>query len=242
MGIFHLVCPASGLGIVIEDVVLVLVAEEHGQFAPIAPPIPGNYNSYGSIDYEGDEAADRRILQGFSGLKEQGHLTIEAEDLDNLSGPPSVDDIQALIDDLRQGQVDTTWVRALGQRVGFVLVLESIYNAAVATARASAEGKQLEARLAALPFDDLVAASLHPGPLAAALVEDTKATRAALIELALFRSWFDKHGKWTPKPIGDQYSGTDLRRRASAARKQLAPWPRLVAAVDDYVKNIQRDG
>jgi len=240
MGMFHLVCPASGLGIVTEDVVLVFVAWEGKAFAPIAPPLRGTYDSYGSIEVIRVEETARRVLAGFAELKKKRQLGVSNK-TNNLEGDPSVKNVKALVDDVRQGQVDETWVLAMGKNLGFVIVLASIYDAGIGAARSSADGERLAARLATADFGELLKASLGAPELARALVADTKQTRGALVSLALFRSWFDARGSWKPDPIGQQFFADELRRRVKQAKKKLAAWPGIVKAVTAYEAGIEAD-
>jgi hypothetical protein len=248
MGILHLVCPASNLGITTEDVVCFLVAHDGKRFAPIAPGISGTYDSYGGIEDVDADAVSKRVLAGFKELKKEGNLGVEAKGETNLDGDPSLKNIEALLADIRQGQVDETWVRAVDRRVGFILVLDGIHEAAIAAVRATAEGKALEKTLKGASFDALVQATLDAGgakgkagALPRMLVEDDEKTRAALVRLGLFRNWFDEHAAWKPEPLGEQYSSTELRVMVKKAIKDLAEWPPLVKAVRAYESELEDD-
>lgn len=219
MGLFHLKCVASGLGIVTENVALILVARDAGAWVPVAPPIRGAYDTYGSIDQITMNEVVQRIVSGFMSLE------VSAEE-------PT---LRGCLEEIRQGVIlnsvgnETALVRAQGKPLGFVMVLSSMYDAVVTMGRAANEHVALEA----MPFEALL-----PNALAAALTEDTRATRNALINLQLFRSWFS--GSWEPVAVGVQLSSRDLRGLAEKARVDFAKWPALVKAIEAYQRDSTR--
>jgi len=245
MGIFHLRCQASGLGIVTENVALILVARDGKVFAPIAPPIRGQYDSYGSIEKIAFGPTTERILAGFVDLYEKQELLIPDFDPSNPFGDDlSPESLRGLLEYMRQGLIfeavrsegtaESTLVRARGLSLGFVMVLAPIYDAAVAMVKESVAGEALAGSLAQQAFGALVEASLGAPALSRALVEDSSGTREALIDFALLRSWFDSHGSWSADYVGAQYSRRELRGLIRTAKANLARWPQLVAAVDEY--------
>jgi len=238
MGIFHLSCPASGLGIVVEDVQLVLVASAGKKFVPVAPPIGGTYDSFGCIVEPNADATSRDLIQAARDLKEKKQLGVEGTG--NLEGDPAMDDLVAFFNDVRQGQVDETWVRAMDRRLGYVLVLDDIFDAAVKATRrldpARAE------TLANGSWDALLDAAFGSDALARALAVESPEARRTLVEFVLFRTWFDAgSASWTPEANGNQYFPDDLRDMVQAARERLSAWPELLSAVELYEAAIDDD-
>src|SRR4051812_10967916 len=106
MGLFHLLCPASRLGIVREHVTLVLVAKDGDVFAPIAPPIRGRYDTYGSIERIDFGATTQRTLEGFTNLFEKQELHIPTPDPSNaFSELISSEGLRGLLEHIRQGAI-----------------------------------------------------------------------------------------------------------------------------------------
>lgn len=216
MGIFHLRCPASGLGIVSEECVLLLVARvEKGRFSPVAPPVRGRYDSYGRLAGIGSGPAPRAILAGAKALAKKSALAAEGG-----GRLPSLKTSAAFLADVRQGQVDGTWITADGRRVGYVIVLASVFDAVAAESKGR-----------------VTTAAILGDPLAARFFGEDG---AGLVQLAKFRAGFDAlGGSWTPKPIGMQYSGTELRRHAKKALEKFEGRPKLIAAVRAYAESLE---
>lgn len=227
VGVSDLTCAASGLGIVGSvSVALVLVAEG----APIAPPIWGDYDGYGSI--EPYSTTTEIVARGVAELVARGALVPGPE----YAETPTV---RAFLEDVRQGMIlqsvgnDALLVRVAGLPIGFVTVLDDIYDAAVKLVRATPEGEDIEelegdalvARALGVPA---VSAAFAPQPLAGATLQ--------LADLALFRHWFDPRGTWHPRYSGDQLSPAELARRVTAAREALGP--AFAKAVDAYARRV----
>jgi len=249
MGLFHLLCPASHLGIVIEDVALVLVAKDGEVFAPIAPPIRGQYDTSGSIERIDFGPTTRQTLAGFTDLHAKRELHLPYSDPSNPFGDDlSPASLRGLLEHVRQGLIfesvrgnaESTMVRVCGRNLGFVTFLGPIYDAAVSMVRESAAGEALMDRLANMDFLALVEATLAAPVLSRALVNETSPTRDALVDLALFRSWFDARGSWSADYVSEQYSSRDLRRMVRDAKTDLARWPAMVEAVEAYERNSLR--
>ncbi len=253
MGLFHLLCPASRLGIVTEEVVLVLVAQGDEGFAPVAPPIRGDYDTYGSIEGIDFGPVTERILAGLNESWAKGDLLVPDPDPGNPFGAElSPAGLRGLLEHVRQGGIlesvrvegvtASAMVRMRGRSLGFVMILAPIYDAVVDMVAETAAGRALEERLDAATFGALVEASLGVPEVARTLVEETSDTRSSLFQLALFRSWFDGRGSWSAVYVGDQYSKRDLRAMVRQAKAELARWPEIVKAVEAYERDSLRLG
>lgn len=235
MGITHLKCAASGLGIVSEPIALVLVADDGGRWAPLAPPLFGHYDSYGSIELPTLTDGARATLEGFVALERRGALTFSAQGRESTS-EISEANLRALLEDVRQGMIlralgDESWVvRAGGKPLGFTVLLWSIFEAIVSVARKEMPTEERD-ELADAPLAELVAKALGAPDVAPALVSE--ANRDDLVDLVHARSWFDARRAWTPAE-GAQFSNAELRAMANAAKKDLAAWPPLVRAIQRY--------
>jgi len=227
MGHFNLTCAASGLSIVdTESVALVLVAGG----APIAPPIWGDYDGYGSI--EPRSTTTNIVARGIAELVAKGALEPGPE----YAETPTV---RAFLEDVRQGMIlqgvgnDELLVRVADLPIGFVTVLDGIYEAAVEVVRATAEGAANEE----LEDDDLLARALGTPAVSAAFTPRPFAEASLYItDLALFRHWFDPRGTWTPRYEGAQPSETERARRVKRAREVLGLG--FAKAVDAYARRV----
>lgn len=74
MGLFDAVCAGSGLGLSIEDIALVLVGRDGERWLPVAPPIRGKYDGYGSIEEIDFDPTAQGLLAGFMELHTQQQL------------------------------------------------------------------------------------------------------------------------------------------------------------------------
>lgn len=243
MGIHHLRCAVSGLGIVTEPVVLVFIAKHGEHFVPIAPPIAGDYDSYGSIELEHLHEVASQVLTGLLALRERGELVFAAAD-NPVGHELSVANLRAVIEEVRQGAIlasvgdPALLVRVGGMELGFVMVLDRIYDAVVSTARTD----ELEEQLDEADFATLVTMALGAPAIASSLVADVPEIRTALEDLVMFRSWFDRARAFTPGAVGSQFSGRELEQQVARAKVDLAAWPELVAAVEAYQRRSLRMG
>lgn len=239
MGTFELVCAGSGLAIFAEEVALVLVAKEGEEWAPVAPPVRRKYDGYGSIEGIVLDRAAKGVLAGFVALDaEQGlHLPYGPWD---LSGDDQ-SKLRELLEHVRQGlllapvlaaDAPSPFVTAHGLPLGFVVFYAPFYKAVVKLASAAAPS--LVERLELCPFDARVEAALGAPVVARALADDNLVTDMALLDLALFRTWFDARGSWSADYEAGQFSGAERRAKIEAARARLAQWPALLATIDEY--------
>jgi hypothetical protein len=244
MGTFHLACAASGLGIVCEDTVVVLLGRENQTriWMPIAPPIAGNYDSYGRIDDIDFDSVAERTAAGFTRLYESNELVLSWPDDPRCvpSDGASPESLRSVLEDIRQAGLTSRHTLACGQELSYVIVLQNVYETAVDMVADSVVGRALAERLDASTFDVVVTDSLAAGALPRALVDDTSDTRAALVRFAQFRSWFDREQRWSPEHVGHQYSRQELRELVRAARKRFTKWPALVEAANEYERDSLR--
>jgi hypothetical protein len=249
MGIVHAICQASGLGIashVFADVRVVLVAPVGDTFEPIALPIYGNFDDYGNIEKPVLLDGDRAIASGILDMHARGELWWS--DTAEIDAEISEANLVAILEEIRQGMIfeavrqpdaPSLSMRANGVPIYFVYILDRFYDAVITMQRRAMSEQQqdeLDERQEG-PFEVLAAAVAVP-ELSARLLADTSSTRDELVELGLFRSWFDRHRTWRPISTGEQFTGPELRARAKAARTELAPWPALVSVLDRYEQRI----
>ncbi len=240
MGLFDLRCQATGVTVSISDVVLVILAKGDATYAPLAVPIRGHYDGYGSMDRIGFDATTARTLAGFNELHARKELVFPRTPQEPFGGEVSTLGLRALLEDIRQGGIfescrgerPSTLVRAGGRGLAYAFVIREVFDTAVEMVRDRVSGETLAARLRESSFETLVSESLRGSPLARELVDDNADTRAALIDFALFNWWFDRASAWTPDHVGDQPSRADVRARLRDAKKRLAQWPQIVEALD----------
>jgi hypothetical protein len=239
MGITHAVCNATSLGIRNEPVYVLLVAQAGDTFAPVALPIYGEYDSYGSIEKPGLTPTDLPILRGFVAMRASGELALP--DPHELGDAISVENLRALLEDVRQGSIfeevrpsdaPPLLVRARGLSLGFVFILEEVYDALVSIALKAAGDERVDA-LTDGGLSALVAAAFGASELAPRLIDDSHQVRNAHIDFVLFRERFGSRCSWKPAAVGHQFTRAELRKRVAHAR---AAWPELAQVIDRYDK------
>ena len=227
MGIYHSVCAVSSLGIVSETVILVFVAKVGGSFLPLALPVYGDYDSYGSVDNPALLETELAMLRGFVDLNKRGEIQFAEQH--EFGMDVSTQNLQALINEVHQGSIfesarkeDTpsTLVQVRGSPLGFVFILSDIYDAVVKTVREAVGDERIDA-LTDSAFPALIAEAMGSPSLSSAFFDDSLWTRGELADFVLFRSWFDARRTWEPSFTGDQcsqFTRAELRERISNAR------------------------
>lgn len=237
MGISHVVCNATGLGIRNEPVYVLLVAQAGDTFAPVALPVYGEYDAYGSIEKPALTPTDLPILRGFVAMHASGDLALpEGHEFGDAL---SEENLRALLEDLRQGSIleevrprdaPSLLVRARGLSLGFTFILEAVYDELVSIARKAAGDERIDA-LTDGGLEALVAAAFGPSAIAPTLVDDSHQVRDALADFALFRERFGARCSWKPTAAGHQFTRAEIRERVVSA---LTAWPELARIIDRY--------
>lgn len=230
MGVFDVFCAESGIALN-GDTRLVMLAESgNGRFEPIALPIKGCYNRYGSIDADDDS------------LDENGRAVFEFCKKLKYDTPPFGKEFEEHLSVLNMGPSEDSWAEWNGHRVSFALLHGGIYDAIVQTvmsggkpnwtpySKASLKNKLLQSLFDEAFRNAAISRAIYP--------KFPAKLQAELIELLRFRAWGTT---LTPLDITkcDQFTGFSRRQNVegapedylNAARKKYEPFPLLLDAL-----------
>src|SRR5512138_341812 len=132
MGVFDVPCAVSGLALT-GPTQLILVGETpSGNWQPVALPIAGDYDRYGSIDGFDEDLPNTRAIAAALRLLE----------------PAPEDDLEEALRDMNHGVTEDAWYRFDGTKISFALVDDGIYRAMIGLVEDGGRGKRpaLEAR------------------------------------------------------------------------------------------------
>lgn len=233
MGFFEVFCGESDL-VLGGDTRLILVTEAaEKRFEPIALPLAGSYNRYGSIDAPQSLDANAAAIDAFC----RG-LTFDSS--------PSKPDFDHRLMAMNHGVSEDSWARWKDRKISFALVYGPVYDAIVETVAGG--GKQEWATMAhsaldSRPFEELFARAFPLTDLSLSIYAPLDAPREAALKPALaefvrFRAWgtalLPVNVEEGGQCCGYADRGDDLyaERFVEAAKKKYAGFPRILAALE----------
>jgi hypothetical protein len=225
MGFFDVRCLASGLPIRSGQPCRAVIVQKRGaRFAPVALAIEGRYDKLGSLeDIRGNEDT-KRLTSLFGSLWREKRLSGGSPN-QPLARPKNPGHLLEMI---RQGAADQSWIKADGSALAFALIDDGIFRAAVEEGRAPAmpgiRGAFGDAALAAELYGELPSSGLN----------------ARLRDFAKFRAWFGPN-PWTPDLGGELYFLDDIETAAAKALRRFRKHPLLLRALEAHLAGAREE-
>ena len=231
MGVFDVFCAESGIALH-GDTRLVMLAESGNEcFEPIALPIKGCYNRYGSIDAS-DDSLDKNGRAIFEFCKKLKYDT-----------PPFGKEFEEHLSVLNMGPSEDSWARWNGQRISFALLHDGIYEAIAQTVMNGGKPEWTpysKASLQRKTFQSLFDDAFHNSAISRTIYPELPTKlQGELIEFVCYRAWGTP---LTPLDVtkGDQFTGFSKGENIdsapedylNAARKKYESFPLLLEALN----------
>lgn len=222
MGFYDHYCGASGLSLLGQDCDLFLLRETSTGFAPVCPPVRGNYNRFGSIDGFEEKGAYAAIGAGLRRLVGAGRVAVDWQNFDHV--PRGAFTLEQFFEMAEKHWEFKDSVTFDGSPIAFMLIQADVSDAIAQSAPA------VQAR----GIPDLVHrafAGVEPGPSLVASLSPSDA-EPLLLRTVQLRSWVDAHDGWHPHDEAGQHGDEEILASVADARKRFAGSPRLLAVVD----------
>jgi hypothetical protein len=241
MGFYDVRCGVSGLSTRAARVRLILLRQEPAGLVPVALPVTGTYDRLGCIDNIQPSWNADLLLLGLQSLIHDGAITIHWETFSYR--PQPLKTLEQVLSPIERGcTMDMTTVTCEGRPLRFMLVIERVYDAVVATVTGNRTARWAgvqDAALRTLPLGDLLERAFQgvaPAPAlyellgAATAAEETRA-RADLMRFIQFRTFLDQRHRWSYGANPGQHYDDDERAFVAEAKERFSLQPHLLAAV-----------
>ncbi len=227
MGFFDCRCMVTGVSLKGANATAVLL-QKMARYHPIALPITGNYDRFGSIDGVDEDDNTQLILKFFLDKLAIGEFVIDEPYWSKDRYP--ISHIEDLLWGFERNTHDNQQTAVLnGKPVVFALICERVWSAIVGSETTKREPDST--RFDRVFKDVPVAEEIYRGNL--------EKVSDQLRELAAVSAFLNRlRIAWTPTKAGGQDFAEEIREYLTSARKQFRGSPAVLEGLDNYEREI----